>query len=186
MAFLLCGQRLHYRRLNYGNKRHVRIRCNGNGAKQLRCKPERYVYCCRAVRTADYTYGGRFPYAEVKCIGEQGGKADGTHEGNEYAQLSSSAHEQGLGVGYEGTEVRARAHAHEYKAGVNAQFYAKVQIVYKTSLIAKRGPVNMAAGKKLAVIHFSAGQIGKQHTEGYRQQQQRLEFLHDGQIHQHQ
>ena len=36
LAFLLCGQRLHYRRLNYGNKRHVRIRCNGNvGFKQL-------------------------------------------------------------------------------------------------------------------------------------------------------
>ncbi len=186
MAFLLCGQRLHYGRLNYRNKRHIRIRCNGDGAKQMRRKPERYVYGRRAVRTADYTYGGCFHYAEVKGIGEQGGKADCAHEGNEYAQLSSSAHEQGLGVGYEGTEVRARAHAHEYKAGVNAQFYAKVQIVYKTSLIAKRGPVNMAAGKKLAVIHFRAGQIGKQHTEGYRQQQQRLEFLHDGQIHQRQ
>ena len=82
-------------------------------------------------------------------------------------------------------EVRARAHAHEYKAWVNAQFYAKVQIVYKTSLIAQRGPVNMAAGKKLAVIHFRAGQIGKQHTEGYRQQQQRFKLLYDGKIHQH-
>ncbi len=44
----------------------------------------------------------------------------------------------------------------------------------------------MSSCKEVLMEHIGTGQVGKQHTESYGQQQQRLELLDDSQIKQHQ
>ena len=45
-------------------------------------------------------------------------------------------------------------------------------------------PVDVSAGKENLMIHLRAGQVGDEHTEGNRQQQQGLELLHNRQVQQ--
>ena len=45
-------------------------------------------------------------------------------------------------------------------------------------------PVDVSSGKEDLVVHLRAGQVGDEHAEGNRQQQQGLELLHNRQVQQ--
>ena len=107
------------------------------------------------------------------------------------------------------------AHAHEDQAGVDAQLDAQIQHVdeahgdglshgdavehrfgnagslhlgdklRRDGIAAEQIPVDVSAGEQDLVIHLRAGQVGHQHADGDRHQQQRLKLLDDAQKQQH-
>ena len=166
-----------------------------------------------AVRTADDADGAGLCGGESVKARDHAGQAAAC-VGHEDAQLGGRAQQQGLGVGDQGTEVGARAHAHEDEAGVDAQLDAQIQYVKQAhgdglshlhriddiggypqviqfvnkrlvnGMTAEDLPVDVSAGKENLMIHLRAGQVGDEHTEGNRQQQQGLELLHNRQVQQ--
>ena len=105
--------------------------------------------------------------------------------------MGCRAQQQALGVGNQGAEVGHSAHAKENQAGINAQLDAEIQVVDQAgrdgaavgqSRSAECRPVDVPSVKQFAVEHVGAGQVGQQHAEGDRQQQQRLELFDNGQI----
>ena len=62
---LLGRQRLHYRRLDNRDQRHVRIRRDSDRRKQMRSERLGHVYSRRSVRAADYTDRRSLVNAEV-------------------------------------------------------------------------------------------------------------------------
>lgn len=55
----------------------------------------------------------------------------------------------------------------------------------RDGLSADEIPVDVAPGEEDLVEHIRAGEVGDEHTEGDRHQQQRLKLLYDAQIQQH-
>ena len=207
LALRRGGEGTHDGGLDDGHQGHIAVGGHGDGAQQLRGQSAGDEDGRGAVRAADDADGGGL--GVVKHAGELA-----AHKGHEDAQLGGSAQQQGLGVGDKGGEVGAGAHAHEDKAGVDAQLYAQVQHVdeahgdglahghraahglrdpqllqvrqelRRDGVSAEELPVDVAAGEEDLVVHLRAGQVGDEHAEGDGQQQQGLELLDNRQIQQ--
>ena len=157
------------------------------------------------VRAADDADGAGFTGIKAKQL-----RAD---EGDEDTQLRGRAHQKCGGVGDQGSEVRHRADAHEDQRRVDAQLYALVQVVQQAAvggldavahgvghfvqtignlshIVAGRHGRGLRGFQRIeegiaGVAHQTReGQVGQQHTEGNRHEQQRLKLLHDSQIQQ--
>ena len=203
LAFLLGGQRLHDRRLDHRHQRHVGIGRHGDGAQQRRSQHGGDEDGGGAVGTADDAHGTGLSAGEAQIAAAYIGHKD--------AQLRGSAQQQALGVGDQGAEIGHGAHTHEDETGVNAQLDAQIQHINKThgnalshghaaehrfryaqslhfgnklrrnGVSAEQIPVDVSAGEEDLVEHLRAGQVGHQHADGDRHQQQRFKLLDDTQ-----
>ena len=105
LAVLLAGQRLHNRRLNDRNQRHVGICGDSDRSQQTRSQFGGDIDSGRTVRAAD----------DADRTGFSGREAQQQRydERQEDAQLSGSAKQQTHRVGDQRTKVGHRADAHE-------------------------------------------------------------------------
>ena len=153
LALLLGGQRLHNGRLDNGHQGHVGIRRHGDGAQQGRGQQGGDEDGRGAVRAADDTHGGRL------CAGEA--QQTAAHIGQEDAQLGRSAQQQALGVGDQGTKVGHGAHAHENKAGIDAQLDTQVQHIDQTNADSDITEGNAIGGKVLLGSYQGVQLVGQ-------------------------
>ena len=117
LALFLGGERFHDGGLDDGHQGHVAVCGHGDGAQQVRGQLAGEPDGGGAVRAAD----------DADSAGFSGGEAEeevGPEEGHENTELRGGAQQQRLGVGDEGAEVGARAHADEDQAGINAELHA--------------------------------------------------------------
>ena len=98
---------------------------------------------------------------------------DGQEIGHVDAQLSRRAHEEALGVGDEGAEVRHGSHAHEDQGREDAPLIQDVKVVEQSA---------HSVGGILRRQHDVRVDIYQQHAEGDRHQKQGLKSFPDGQI----
>ena len=204
-ALLVGGQRLHDGRLDDRHQGHVAVGRHGDGAQQVGRQLGGDEDGRRAVSAADDADGAGLAGGEAQQLRAQ--------EGQEDAQLGRSAQQQALRVGDQRGKVGHRAHAHEDQGRVDAQLDALVQVVQQAAVGGLHGVAHLTGGRvhahhhvgdvlaqglgrsqrlRLAGVegegrmahHARSGQVGQQHAEGYGQQQQRLELLHDRQVQQ--
>ena len=207
LTLLLRGQQLHDGRLDHGDKSHVGVSRHGDGAQQGRCQHGGDEDRRRTVSTADDTHGGGLRAGKSQQTA--------AHIGHKDTDLRRSTQQQALGVGDQRAKVGHGAHAHEDEAGIDAQLNAQIEDINKTGgeslshrhrgehvstdtqlrhlgeelsgdrCAAKEIPVDMSAGEEDLVVHSCTGQVGHQHTDGDRHQQQGLKLLDDAEEQQH-
>ena len=136
---------------------------------------------CRTVGSTDDTDSRCLITLKTECMSSE--------ERNKDTQLGSRAEEEALRVGNQRTKIGHRTHSNEYEARIHACLYAYVQYIEQSALgedVTVAMVVFARRIEELIVPHFCmehvrSGQVSKQHTERYRQQEQRLILLLDGQ-----
>ena len=176
-ALALSRKRLHQRRLNDGDKRHVGICRDGDGSEKGRCE-----YLCnedrgRTVRTADDADSGGSLGREAEC--ERAGEC------RENAELSCCAKQEALRVCDQRTEIGHCADTHKDYRRVDSELDSEIYQIEQSSVMQHRSEVDRISEKELGMEQVGTRQVCKQHAECYRQQQQRLELLDNGEIEEH-
>ena len=87
--------------------------------------------------------------------------------------------EGGLGSGHQLLDVRGQ---HVFCHALTVEVRQQRR---RDGLSADEIPVDVAPGEEDLVEHIRAGEVGDEHTEGDRHQQQRLKLLYDAQVQQH-
>ena len=199
-AFLFGGQRPHNGRLNHRDQRHVAVSRHGNRPQQFGSQLRRGQDGRGAVRAADNTDGSGLLRVEAQQVRAE--------EGEEHAELCSSAQQQALRVGNQRTEIGHRADAHEDQAGIDTGLHADVKdidqaafgkdiaVVMEVLLISCRErPCVQEAVPQILMIqgvrqlsvrrHKDRRYVRQQATHGDTDHQQRFILLLDTQIQQH-
>ena len=171
LAHLLGGEQLHNGRLDQGDQRHIRVCRDGDGRQQVHSQLGRGEDGGGAVRAADNADGGGLSRGEAQHQGQD--------KGGEDAQLSSSAQQQGHGVGQQGTEVGHGADAHKDNGRVDGVLDALIDDPHKPYASGMGGRVHHRLCKQTG-----EGQVGQQHTKRDGDQQQGLKALADAKIQQ--
>ena len=184
-ALLLGGERLHNGRLDHGHQSHVAVCRNGDAAQQLRCQTGGNKDGGRAVCTTDDGDCSGLLLGEVHNAGS--GQQTSAHVSTKDTKLSGSAQQQALGVGDQGGKVGHGADAQEDQRGVNAQLDAHVKHIGKAAVVQDLDPQGVFQTVTDEIFHVddaAARQVCQDHAECHRQQDQGLEFLHDGEVQQ--
>ena len=184
LAILGGGQQVHDGGLNQRDQRHVGVGGHSDGAQQLGSQTGGQEDGGGAVRAADD--------ADGSGLGAGKAQQHAAQEGNEHAQLCSSAQQQALGVRQQGAKVGHGAHAHEDQAGVQGGLDADIEDIQQTAFPhdGAVAVVQVTCGihevvPQLLVVKTAQRQVGQQAAEGNAHQQQRLELLDDAQVQQH-
>ena len=162
LSLFLRGEELHNRRLNQGYQGHVGIRCHGYGTQKVGRQLGRQINRSGAVSAADDSDGCRFLHIEAQN--------HGTCQGHENADLGSSAEKHGFRVGNEGRKVRHSSHTHENQWRENFILNTKSNSHHDAHFRFKTG----------------VGEIGHNVAKSNGHEQQRLIFLGNGQVQEHQ
>ena len=198
LAVFLAGQKLHNRRLNQRNQRHIGVGGDCDGAEQLGCELVGQEDCRRTVCAADDADGRSLRTGEAE--------ADRAEEGDENAELGSSAQKQALRVSDQRTKVGHCTDAHENQRRIQTSLDADVEDVQQTcvrqdvtvavivlaALIEEVRPqlgvIQRVGGVQIGVDRVKTREIAdvcKQAAERNADQQQRLEALDNAEVQQH-
>ena len=176
-ALALSRKRLHQRRLNDRDKRHVGVCRDGDGSEKGRCE-----YLCnknrgRTVRTADDADSG----------GSLGREAERkrTRKCRENAELSGSAEQQRLRIRDKRSKIGHSADTHKDYRRVYSELDSEVYQVEQSAVMQHRAEVDRISEEEFGMEQVGTRQICKQHAECYRQQQQGLKLLDNGEIKEH-
>ena len=176
LTLLLGGQHAHDRRLDHRHEGHVGVGGHGDRAEQLGSQNRGQVDRRGTVGAADD--------ADRTGLGWRESERISADEREENTKLRRGSQQEALGVGDQRAEVGHGAHAHEDKAGIDAELHAQIEVIEESRLGDENIPVDVPPGKKFRMVEVRSGKVRQQHAERDGQQQQRFELMFDGQVQQ--
>ena len=173
-TLFLGGQQTHDGRLNHRHEGHIRVSGHGDRTQQFGREAGGQEDRSRTVGTADDTDTTGLSRSEAQRVSPQ--------EGHENTQLRSSTEHETLRVGDQRAEIGHGTDTDEDQTRVDTELHTQIKIIEQSGILNEASPVDMSAGEQFGMEHIRSRQVGQQHTESDREEQQRFELVFDGEV----